>query len=139
MIVRYTGPDGERGSFELTDHPITVGRSPEADVVIHDDKASRIHFGFRKDNDGFYARDLKSKNGTYVNGEPIDSVRIDVGDRIRVGSTVFVIREADKEGGTTDVLNAVQEEMQGGKGYNTMLKEIVSTVDEPQKNRKKDT
>ncbi len=129
MRLRYTKADGTQMEFELGERPITIGRSPEADVVILDEKASRIHCGIRFWDGEFYIKDLKSKNGTYVNGERIDMVKLTPGDRIRIGSVTMIFEQEQARVPDT-VLQEMEEEMAKGKGYSTILREIVSTVDE---------
>lgn len=124
MVLRYRRKDGTQTEFELGDRPITIGRSPEADLVILDDKASRLHCGIRVWDGDFILKDLKSKNGTFVNGQRIEMVKLELGDQVRVGSCVFSF-EMDPGKGTQTILREVADEMAGGKGYSTMLKEIV--------------
>lgn len=48
---------------------ITIGRTPENNVVINENRISERHFSLYKDNDGdWIVEDTGSKNGTYVNG-----------------------------------------------------------------------
>ncbi len=125
MRLRYTDAKGKPCSFSLGDQPVTIGRSPTADIVIVDDKASRLHCGIRKENDSFHIKDLNSKNGTYVNNEIIHSAELSTGDRIRIGSTSIVFEDDASSAGTTEVFNEMEEEISKGKGYDTLLKEIV--------------
>jgi len=129
MILRYKKKDGTQMEFELGDRPITIGRGTEADLVILDEKASRIHCGVRAWDDDFLLKDLKSKNGTFVNGERVDMARLEPGDQIRVGNCVFVF-ESDPAKGAETILREVADEMADGKGYSTILKEIVSPAAE---------
>ena len=103
---------------------MTIGRSPKADIVLEDERASRLHCGIRLIDDEYHVKDLASKNGTYLNDERIEADVLKVGDKIRVGGTVITV---EKEGsqGTTTALTEMQEAMKGGKGYDTILKEIV--------------
>lgn len=130
MKLRYTKKDGTQTEFELGDRPITIGRSPDADVVILDDKASRLHCGIRLWDGDFYVKDLKSRNGTYVNGEQIDVAKLGPGDRIQIGDMSFVFDQAEGPGAET-VLHEVEQEMADGKGYSTILREIVSDINAP--------
>jgi pSer/pThr/pTyr-binding forkhead associated (FHA) protein len=130
MILRYCRKDGTTMEFELGDRPITIGRSSDADLVILDDKASRIHCGIRRWDGDFFLKDLKSRNGTYVNGERIDMVKLNFGDRIRVGSLLFSFEQRVGKGGQT-ILQEVADEMSGGKGYTTLLREIVEESEPP--------
>jgi pSer/pThr/pTyr-binding forkhead associated (FHA) protein len=122
--------DGTQMELELGERPITIGRSPEADVVILDEKASRLHCGIRLWDGEFYIKDLKSRNGTYVNGERVDVAKLKLGDKIRVGSIVFSF-DADPSSHATAALQEVEDEIARGKGYSTILREIVSDLDQP--------
>ena len=129
MRLRYSKADGTQMEFELGDRPITIGRSPEADVVVLDEKASRIHCGIRLWDGDFYIKDLKSKNGTYVNEQRVEVQKLHAGDRVRVGSVIFSFEQE----GASDTSGAIQEmehEMEGGKGYTTLLREIVDNSDD---------
>ena len=131
MRLRYAKKDGTQMEFELGERPITIGRSPEADVVILDEKASRIHCGVRLWDGEFYIKDLKSRNGTFVNDQKIEVAKLQPGDRVRVGSVIFVF-EQDTGKHTEVALREMEEEMAQGKGYSTILKEIVGTMGEPE-------
>lgn len=115
--------------FELGERPVTIGRSPEADVVILDEKVSRIHCGIRYWDGDFYIKDLKSKNGTYVNDRRIDVAKLQPGDRIRVGSVILVF-EQEGPAVPEKALEEVSQELAQGKGYSTILREIVQSADD---------
>ena len=129
MRLRYTKKDGTQMEFELGEKPITVGRSPEADVVLLDEKASRIHCGVRLWDGKFYIKDLKSRNGTYVNDQRIEVAKLKAGDRIRIGSISFLF-EQDPTKSAGVALQEMEQEMAQGKGYSTILQEIVGKMDE---------
>ena len=50
---------------------ISLGRSPESDIVLDDSDASRKHALFRRSLDGHEVQDLGTANGTLVNGSPL--------------------------------------------------------------------
>jgi len=50
-----------------------VGRDPECDVVVDDDRVSRRHAVLSPQGSGWSVTDLASKNGTRVSGMPIPS------------------------------------------------------------------
>jgi pSer/pThr/pTyr-binding forkhead associated (FHA) protein len=130
MRLKYTKKDGTQMEFELSERPITIGRSPEADVVILDEKASRIHCGIRLWDGEFYVKDLKSRNGTYVNDQRVDVAKLKSGDRIRVGGILFSFdQDPNKSAGVA--LQEMEEEMAQGKGYSTILQEIVGGLEQP--------
>lgn len=128
MLLQYTTADGEQVEVHVAEKQLTIGRSSDADIVIADEKASRLHSGIRFERGAYYLRDLKSKNGTYLNDELIESSPLEPGDHFRVGSTVFrVVAEPGK--GADTAVHEVEEQMADGKGYGTILREIVDTVD----------
>ena len=47
---------------------------------------SREHAVIRKVDGKHYIEDLKSRNGSYVNGERIESAQLNTGDEIRLGT-----------------------------------------------------
>jgi len=124
MILRYTKSDGERCELALSTSPITIGRSAKADVVLEDERASRLHCGIRFLDGEYLLKDLSSKNGTFLNNERIESATLQVGDRIKVGNT-YISVEAQGSAGASTAIEEVGSEMAGGKGYHTILQEIV--------------
>jgi len=127
MHLRYINKQGISREIELTGEPIAIGRSRDAFIPLLDDKVSRSHCGIRLSDDGqFYVKDLNSRNGTYLNGERIeDSAPLKIGDKIRVGSTTFVFEQEKTAEAAEAAAAAVQGEMGAGKGYSTILREIV--------------
>lgn len=125
MRLRYSKPDGTQMEFHLGDQPITIGRSPEADIVLLDEKVSRIHCGVRLWDGEFYIKDLKSRNGTWVNNQRVEVTKLKPGDVIRVGSTLLHF-ELDPEIGTRTAINEIEGKFEVGKGYTTILREIVA-------------
>ena len=52
-----------------------AGRMPDCDLVLPDESVSRRHARFLQKPDGLYVEDLRSRNGTYVNGRRIRGKR----------------------------------------------------------------
>jgi len=80
------------------DQPLVIGRSADSVIQIHDSKISRHHCEIRCTPDGYFVRDLGSKNGTFVNGARITEARLRNNDRIQVGLGHLLFRcEAHEE------------------------------------------
>ena len=62
-----------------------IGRSPDCQVVLKDFGISRQHAKIVVGEDGVRIIDLKSKNGTQVNGVPVVEAPLKDGDRILLG------------------------------------------------------
>jgi hypothetical protein len=86
------GPDAGK-EFDLS-ASTTVGR--EGDVILSDSDVSRRHASLSFDGSAVTVADLGSTNGTFVNDERVAAARrLEPGDRLRVGKTVFEVRLAD--------------------------------------------
>jgi len=129
MKLHYSKQDGAAKDFEIGERSITIGRSPDADIILLDEKVSRVHCGIRLWDGEFYIKDLKSKNGTYVNGRRVEVNKLKSSDVIKIGSYTFTF-EQPAGSGTETALREISDEMDLGKGYSTLLKEIVNTSDE---------
>ena len=130
MRLTFPKPDGKLAVLKLGELPVTIGRGNEADVVINDEKVSRIHCGIRLWDGAYFLKDLKSRNGTLVNGAPVDVVKLRPGDRIRVGSVTFTF-ESENRPGTETIMLQTEQEIVAGKGYSTILHEIVNDIGQP--------
>jgi DNA-binding winged helix-turn-helix (wHTH) protein len=98
LLVIYKGTlAGTR--WPITGDSVTVGRAKDCDIVLLERQVSRHHARIERDSSGFVLRDLGSKNGTFVNGEPVQGrpYRLCDGDEIDVASVLqmgFVAGEA---------------------------------------------
>lgn len=74
----------EKGqTFEMTADTVYVGRSSANDLRLKDKSISRKHLSVRTEGGKFYVKDLKSTNGTFVDGRRIDSgTEVEVGHGI---------------------------------------------------------
>ena len=85
--------------FRLHKRTTIVGRSPEADIRVPDDGASREHaridrmWDARDGSTSFVITDLASTNHTLVNSKPVECSELSDGDRVQIGETLlkFVI------------------------------------------------
>jgi two-component system cell cycle sensor histidine kinase/response regulator CckA len=64
----------------------TIGRSPDATVMLDDPEVSRLHARLVRSDAGDYVlEDLQSRNGTFVNGVRAERRLLAYGDKIRFG------------------------------------------------------
>ncbi len=68
---------------------LVIGRSEECDLPLWDESASRRHAALENTSEGLFLRDLASSNGTRLNGNIVERVRIKGGERILIGDTEF--------------------------------------------------
>jgi hypothetical protein len=89
LFTIFQGSDAGR-TFVLADSPVTLGRDEGREVVLHDERASRLHARLLPDGDGAVVVDSGSSNGTFVNGILVRERRIVPGDIVTIGSNSFV-------------------------------------------------
>lgn len=73
---------------------ITLGRAPNNDLVIPDQRVSKFHAYFRRLGQQWTLNDANSMNGTWVNGQPIPSDRsapLESGSSIRLAETLELV------------------------------------------------
>lgn len=77
----------------LSENGILIGRNPECSLVLTDDFSSGRHLRIYPGQDAWYADDLESTNGTFVNNQRIDTgAPLELGTQIRIGQTVIELR-----------------------------------------------
>ncbi|HEV3312025.1 MAG TPA: DUF3662 and FHA domain-containing protein [Chloroflexota bacterium] len=87
---RLEGPDR---SFRLEAGPISIGRSPDNDIVIDDRRVSRHHAELAQSNGRWVVQDLGSTNGTALNGRLTKQNPLHDGDRVSLGGFELIFRE----------------------------------------------
>jgi pSer/pThr/pTyr-binding forkhead associated (FHA) protein len=69
----------------------TIGRATGADFIVDAALVSRVHCRVTAMANGdLEVRDLESTNGTFVNGNRIEAVKLAPGDKIQVGRVEIV-------------------------------------------------
>lgn len=82
---------GEEFPFALGTSAL-AGRSSETDIPLNDTFVSSKHVLFESTGDGLQVEDLRSTNGTQVNGVDIAGAQIlRSGDRVEIGDTIFKV------------------------------------------------
>ena len=83
---------GSERRFPLTRDTYTVGRHRNNDIVISDPKVSSFHARLDRSPDGFVVVDLKSRNGSFINGRRVETGPLRNGDELRMGPARLVYR-----------------------------------------------
>ncbi len=88
--LRFISGKYQGGEFPLTsDGEIVIGRSSDLDMVLVEDMVSRKHAKITCSNGKITIEDLRSTNGTFVNGEKVEQGRLKEGDRILIGTSIL--------------------------------------------------
>ena len=88
-IMFTEGPEKGRKSILRPNQGTILGRSPSANVMVHDQNVSRNHCVIRVEDDHCVIEDLGSTNGTYVNGQRTVESELRPGDFVRIGVNRF--------------------------------------------------
>ena len=93
LIVIYGGRLGKE--YHLGPKRMLIRRMDRSDIVIDDSSVSREHASIERKDGRFILEDLKSTNGTFIDGEFVDVRVLNHGDKIRIGNTVlqFIVEE----------------------------------------------
>lgn len=85
-------PDEQGETLVIDREKILIGRSANCDVMVDYPDVSRQHASLIQTDEGCLLKDLRSTNGTFVNGKQLRSEQmLKYGDEIRLGSTVRFI------------------------------------------------
>jgi signal transduction histidine kinase/pSer/pThr/pTyr-binding forkhead associated (FHA) protein len=92
LFVIQGADQGKR--FELSGRIVSLGREGSNTIRLHDSEISRRHAEVRVGDDRVTRLvDLGSANGTFLNGQPVDSTALASGDQLRLGRTVLLYSE----------------------------------------------
>jgi transcriptional regulator with GAF, ATPase, and Fis domain len=104
-LLVIAGPSKDL-TIPLPDGEATIGRDPANVVAIVDPSVSRKHCLLRREEDGrFSIKDLESRNGTLVNGNPVKEQYLHHGDEIATGDSLFLflLDEEDRAASASQV------------------------------------
>jgi DNA-binding CsgD family transcriptional regulator len=68
-----------------------IGRAPECAIQIFDERVSRHHAKIWERGGVAFIRDLKSRNGTFVEGERVERCTLLSGKSLRIGDITFEV------------------------------------------------
>jgi phosphoserine phosphatase RsbU/P len=111
--LQYVDLDGEH-TFPIHGDSISIGRSPDQDLVLKEAFVSRRHALISRHNGAFELVDQNSSHGTYLNGKRIERASLNTGDSLQFGSVNaacfrFVLPNSDTLSGVraSDLLSAL--------------------------------
>jgi pSer/pThr/pTyr-binding forkhead associated (FHA) protein len=88
----------------LTEKPVdaaevSIGRSPDNGLVIDNPAVSHYHARVFKEENRLMLEDFGSLNGTFVNGQRVQMVRLNAGDSVAIGKHTIIVTESRETGG----------------------------------------
>lgn len=121
---------GNRAQYvPLRGQRLTIGRLESNDLVFSQDvTVSRNHAILERFDNGWRVRDLRSSNGTFVNGIRVaTTMRVNPGDRVGLGSASFVLLATTPTEGLLATLHK-QDEKNAGSQFSPREAEILRLV-----------
>jgi hypothetical protein len=112
--------DAQGKSLELRMDGLTrLGRAIENDIVLEDSTVSQRHAVISFDDGRAFLRDLRSSNGTFIDGSKVDGGQLTNGSEIKFGRVVFLYREKLGQGSSRPPVPPLQDQVRtsgaGGK------------------------
>ncbi|UCE55368.1 MAG: diguanylate cyclase [Desulfobacterales bacterium] len=93
-LIIFIGNDGGK-RYKLKRGQMTVGRSPQADITIDDQRISRIHCIIEWISETIMIEDKESTNGTFVDSQKVSRAHLLPGVTIQLGHSVMKIEYKD--------------------------------------------
>jgi phosphoserine phosphatase RsbU/P len=94
LLIRLPG---QNRRVALRGTEFTIGRAEECDLVLSDNRISRLHARLIEEDGSYFIVDAGSRHGTFVNGERRSRSRLDHNDQIGFGvpeiSVTFLAHE----------------------------------------------
>ena len=102
QIEFASGPNAGQ-MIPLANRTLVFGRTLGADVVLDWDLlVSSRHCKIQTEQDSYVLHDLGSTNGTFVNGKPVKSQELTIGDEITLGKTLLSVKGELATKGTSE-------------------------------------
>ena len=97
-ILVYNHPEHGERRYELESNTTyRIGSRTDSDILIPLKDVSRHHAILETFERSFQVTDLDSKNGTFVNGQPVASVEFRCGDTLNISSARLDIIEVSSD------------------------------------------
>lgn len=91
LLIEWVYPSGLPIRTGLTGARTTLGRGSDCDVVLDRASVSRKHLDLGRQGPIITFKDLRSTNGTFLNGQPLGHSALAPGDVLRVGDCIGVV------------------------------------------------
>lgn len=89
LVILY--PQTQFKQIPLAKGSVILGRGADADIRLDDELVSRKHCQLNFDGRNVMVTDLGSTNGTYVDGSPVTSFRLESDNRLQIGKMVLKV------------------------------------------------
>jgi len=117
----------QRGTeFVIASDLYRVGKAPENDLQLDDETVSRVHFEIVRDAKGYLVRDMKSTNGTFLDGAEVKEAYLRSGSVIRIGSSELKFTPFEER---IEILPSEKEQLGEMVGKSPGMREIFGLIE----------
>ncbi len=106
---------------------IRLGKAEDNDIVLSDDTVSRLHAEILRDPKGYLLRDLRSTNGTFLNGAEIREAYIRAGSLITIGTVQLKFQPVEER---IAIRPSPKECLGGLVGRSVAMRELFSIAEQ---------
>lgn len=71
-VLTVINPSGQRSRAVVNQTPFQIGRQADNQLVLRDNRVSRVHAQIVAQDGGYFIEDLNSRHGVYINGDRIE-------------------------------------------------------------------
>lgn len=107
---------GNTNHYQLAGSEVSIGRAPDNTIMLTDEKASRHHCVLELQPDkSWVLRDLKSRNGTFMHGDPVLETPIQFGETFQIGlARLSLFSEESSAFETKNAMDAIPDSARPG-------------------------
>ncbi len=117
----------QRGTeFVVSGDTFKVGKAPENDLVLADETVSRVHFEIARDAKGYLVRDMKSTNGTFLDGAEVKEAYLRAGSVIGLGACELKFTPFEER---IEILPSEKEQLGEMVGKSPAMREIFGLIE----------
>jgi DNA-binding NtrC family response regulator len=115
-----------KGTMKALGAKLTIGKSPENDLVLNDDTVSRKHCELTRVADGIHIKDLGSTNGTKVQGARITEATVQPGTVLKVGEVEVALKA---NASRAEVMPSDKKQFGGALGSSLAMRTIFGVLE----------
>ena len=92
LALSFMEPEAQAGERIEVSNPVVLGRGAPSDIILDDTFLSTQHARFSVDEGDLFIEDMGSRNGSYVNAEPvIHRTQLLKGDVIQIVNVILEV------------------------------------------------
>ncbi len=127
-LERFSPNSSAPEIIEVAEFPFTLGRNEDCDYQIISTRVSREHAEIIRTASGFALRDLGSTNGTFLNGQRIDQLRLGDGDLVAIADVELTFRVAGGKAAGKTVTQVIPSDSEAEEDEENVPLDLIQEV-----------